>query len=283
MHKNNWDDLRYVLAVAESGSVGAAARDLGVNHATVLRRIASFEEAQGGAVFRRAAAGYEVLPERLPVIEAARMAAAAVRQATGLMRGDPGGDRPVRITSTDSVCLILLPQVLTRLLSDPTVPRMTLRCSNNHRNLGRLEADITVRPSIALPSELKGELAGGLTFRVYGAKDAAPDEPWLGLGGQLAGSAAGVWLARAEPRIRPVLTVDSFPVLAELAAAGAGRTVLPGFLGDRYPTLKRDDELGVIATTPVWVASHVELAETTRLARLRRDLADALLETLGPL
>ena len=47
MHKLNWDDLRYVLAVADTGSVNAAAKVLGVNHATVLRRIASFEETCG--------------------------------------------------------------------------------------------------------------------------------------------------------------------------------------------------------------------------------------------
>ena len=41
MTRANWDDLRYVLAVVEEGSVSAAARVLGVNHATVLRRIAA--------------------------------------------------------------------------------------------------------------------------------------------------------------------------------------------------------------------------------------------------
>ena len=49
MSKNaqtNWDDLRVVVAVAEHGSVAAAARVLEVNHATVLRRIAAFEERQ---------------------------------------------------------------------------------------------------------------------------------------------------------------------------------------------------------------------------------------------
>ena len=39
MHRIAWDDLRYVLAVAEAGSLAAAARTLGVNHTTVLRRV----------------------------------------------------------------------------------------------------------------------------------------------------------------------------------------------------------------------------------------------------
>lgn len=38
-HRVDWDDLRFALAVADGGSVAAAARRLGVNHTTVLRRI----------------------------------------------------------------------------------------------------------------------------------------------------------------------------------------------------------------------------------------------------
>lgn len=45
MYSMNWDDLRFVLAVADQGSVSAAARDIGVTHATVLRRVAAFETA----------------------------------------------------------------------------------------------------------------------------------------------------------------------------------------------------------------------------------------------
>ena len=40
----DWDDVRYFLAVARGGSVRAAAERLGVNHSTVLRRIAQLEE-----------------------------------------------------------------------------------------------------------------------------------------------------------------------------------------------------------------------------------------------
>ena len=59
-----WDDLRYVLAVAEAGSLAGAARELRVNHSTVLRRIAAFEQQLGLRLF-----------ERLPVVgETAAMA-----------------------------------------------------------------------------------------------------------------------------------------------------------------------------------------------------------------
>ncbi len=278
MQKDNWDDLRFVLAVADTGSVGAAARALGVNHATVLRRVAAFEATHGGTVLTRGPSGYEVLPERLPVIEAARLAAAALDQVSGLMRGSPGAERPVRITSTDSLCTTLLPPILAAIMERPDAPRLELRCTNAHRNLGRLEADITVRPTTALPGDLVGIPAGQLDFAIYHARDAKPGyEVWLGLGGPLMGSEAGTWIARARPEIRPVLTADSFMALAALAAKGGGRTILPTFVGDRAPELVRDSAYGVIGAAPLWVASHVQLADAPRLTELRRDLADGLI------
>ncbi len=59
MHsKENWDDLRYILAVAEHGSVSATARHLGVNHATVLRHVAAFEARHQIELFEKSARGY---------------------------------------------------------------------------------------------------------------------------------------------------------------------------------------------------------------------------------
>ena len=53
-----WDDLRYVLAVARTGSLAGAARSLGVNHTTVLRRVDAFEKTLGLRLFERLPAGY---------------------------------------------------------------------------------------------------------------------------------------------------------------------------------------------------------------------------------
>ena len=63
MHKIRWDDLQYVHAVARHGALSAAARELGVNHATVLRRISALETAQGVTLFDRPPGGYRLRPE----------------------------------------------------------------------------------------------------------------------------------------------------------------------------------------------------------------------------
>ncbi|MEY9419671.1 DNA-binding transcriptional MocR family regulator [Bradyrhizobium japonicum] len=56
----DWDDVRYFLAVARGGSVRAAAERLGVNHATVLRRIAQLEERLGVQMFEKLPSGYRL-------------------------------------------------------------------------------------------------------------------------------------------------------------------------------------------------------------------------------
>ena len=54
----DWDDLRYFLAVARGGTVTAAATQLGVDHATVIRRIDRLEHALAAKLFERTKAGY---------------------------------------------------------------------------------------------------------------------------------------------------------------------------------------------------------------------------------
>ncbi len=56
----DWDDIRYFLAVARGGSVRAAAERLGVNHSTVLRRIAQLEQHLGAHLFEKLPARYRL-------------------------------------------------------------------------------------------------------------------------------------------------------------------------------------------------------------------------------
>ncbi len=58
----NWDDYRFLLAVARRGTVSAAALDLRVDHATVIRRIDRLEKDMGIVLFSRRPTGYELTP-----------------------------------------------------------------------------------------------------------------------------------------------------------------------------------------------------------------------------
>src|ERR1700684_4591091 len=65
----DWDDVRYFLAVARGRSVRAAAERLGVNHSTVLRRIAQLEERLGAHMFEKLPSGYRLTAAGEEVLE----------------------------------------------------------------------------------------------------------------------------------------------------------------------------------------------------------------------
>jgi DNA-binding transcriptional LysR family regulator len=53
MNKLDWDDIRYFLAAAHTGSLAAASRQLGSHQPTVGRRIDSLEKRLGIRLFQR--------------------------------------------------------------------------------------------------------------------------------------------------------------------------------------------------------------------------------------
>lgn len=274
MHRDNWDDLRFVLAVAETGTVSAAARRLGVNHATVLRRVAAFEDRQGMRIFDRTAQGYAVRPDRIRMIEAAREVESAVFTVERLAKGAEAsifGD--VRITSTDTFCHVVLPPLLMPVQSRARDLRLSLLCSNDHLDLSRLHADIAVRPAQRLPDGLVGAVVARLGFAAYAAPG-APDG-WLGLTGAPARSKAGRWLSEQADG-GAVAVADSFLVLREFAASGVGRAVLPCVLGDVDPRLSRLEGVMPPIEVDLWVASHADLADVPRIAAVREVLSEAL-------
>lgn len=279
MHKLNWDDLRYVLAVADTGSVNAAAKVLGVNHANVLRRIASFEESCGGPVFERDRSGYRLRPSRAPVIEAARLAAQHVSTAEALMQGNTNQvGKMLRITSTDTFCQTVLawiyPALARRMLPD----RLGYLCSNAHLDMARLHADVALRPAMVLPDDLIGRKLTEMRFSVYAKANRREAQGWLGMSGALERSGPAQWLTREINPSEIVGNADSFCLLAQMTAKSNAQTILPCLLGDAAPDLVRVESVAPDFHVPVWVACHRDLAGSERLQRLM----DAMEKLLQP-
>lgn len=274
--RENWDDLRFVLAVAEEGSVNAAARRLGVNHATVLRRIAAYEEASGVEIFDKTARGYVVTGAHKRVIEAAREVDRAVQSVARSLEGVRApltGD--VRVTSTDTFCQHVLPSVVSELRKTSPELRIELLCTNAHLDLARTHADVTVRPTDKLADDLIGEVGATLGFGVFRRKDSETTDR-LGICGPLSRSVIGRWMADQLDPADIVACADSFPVLREMAAAGQGMAPLPYFLGHEDGRL--EEVVGLIPdiSVDIWVASHADLADVPRISETRKALVVAL-------
>jgi len=277
MHNDNWDDLRFVIAVAETGSVSQAARRLGVNHATVLRRVSDFERRHGAAVFEKTTRGYRVLNDKRDVIKAAKSAESAM-ETVGQLAGGHFGELSgkTRVTSTDTFSQMVLPGIVGDLQRTSDGLFIELISSNAHLDLAAHRIDVAVRPSVELATDLEGEVVAILGFAVYTSDTATTN--WLGLSGPLGRSVAGRWMAENIDRNQIVAASDSFFVLRELAASGCGNAVLPCIMGDCDTRLQRNDAAAPHFEVPIWVASHVDVSQSARSRSLRGAFAGALAE-----
>ena len=95
----DWNLIRSFVAVAETGSLSAAARRLAASQPTLGRHVAELEQALGVVLFRRGRRGYELTEQGVALFERARAvgeaANAFARLATGATE-QVAGTRPHR-------------------------------------------------------------------------------------------------------------------------------------------------------------------------------------------
>lgn len=275
MNKSNWDDIKFVLAVADEGSLNASARRLGVTHATVLRRVAAFEQRCGRPVFRKSLSGYSVLPEAEAILTAARNVEDAVLSVDRAVLGsDSTLSGKVRVASTDSICQTLLPPILNSVRETYPELSICLLSANTYHDLSRLAADVAIRPTRQLEEGLNGVIAGELRFAVYSA--GPQPRSWIGLEGGLAKSAPAKWMSENVAQEAVIYEADSFLVAQEMAAAGLGKVFLPDFIGGPDPRLHRTDDGTGSLSVPVWCVIQDEVCSNVRIQLVRNLIVEEL-------
>lgn len=274
MHKTSWNDLKCVLAVAEEGSVKAASTALGVNHATVLRRIAAFEERHGLRLFRRDPTGYRAEPSAAPILSALRTVGKDVEVVERLLASRGTAlEGPVRVTSTDSLAMSVLPRLIADLNAALPGIRPSLATTNRRLDLDQLDAEVTIRPARVMPPDLYGIDAGALAFRVYGSVEYLKENPsgeiadhlWLIASEALSGAPSLTWQSRI-PDANIVAEADSFVDLVRLAGEGLGLAVLPCCVSAVDQRVTIADQFPDRMETRVWVAAHTDLVNLPRIA-----------------
>lgn len=274
----SWDDLQFLLAVAEGKSLAAAGRALGVNHTTVLRRLAQFEEKYGLRVFDRLPEGYVPTQAGQELIGAARQMAAMVCDAERRLAGqDERLEGNICLTATDTLMASLLPEVLAEFRALHPGVIVDLRASNTLFDLTRRDADIAIRPSLAPPDHLVGRRVAMVRTGIY-ASSPGPVEPegdWIGPDELLAASTVARMFLERYPTVRIAARSDSILSWSRLAAAGLGQALLPCYLADRDPRLHRR-ALVPEFDLPLWVLVHPDMKTARRVTVFTEFLYQAL-------
>lgn len=231
----DWDDLRYFVALADHGSLSAAARALKVDHATVARRVAALEEKSGLRLFDRRARRYLLTGQGQRIAEhARRMEAEVFALERGLI--EAAGEEPVEIS-------VSAPPVLAASLIAPRLPafyaahahiRLHLGAEARNVSLTRREADIAVRLSRPSDPQLVIRKAGQVCYRLYGApaylRSREPaDYGFIAFDELLDDTPQQAWLKQMAAERAIVLRTNDLGLQCAAAAAGAGLAVLPDF------------------------------------------------------
>src|SRR5215472_13639780 len=146
MKAPSWDHYQTLLAVLETGSLSAAARELGLSQPTVGRHVEQLEAALGLPLFTRSPQGLnptDFAKDLKPHIQNMASAAdAALRDASGETQSVTG---VIRITTTEVMGAEVLPGILAEFTDSHPAAVIELSVSNRNEDLLRREADIAVR------------------------------------------------------------------------------------------------------------------------------------------
>ena len=167
----NWDDFRYCLAVARSGTVSAASRQLDVSHATVLRRIDQLEQELGVKLFKRLQSGYVLSEAGEAFLQRASGIEGDILDMVNLLQGHdekPGG--VLRVTQPQNVLVDFYPVYAAFLREYPDI-RLVVETESTVVNLNQQEAEVAIRVTERPPELLVGRRLGELYFQAYASTE----------------------------------------------------------------------------------------------------------------
>ncbi len=246
----NWDDVRIFLAVARAGQILGAAKRLGLNHATVARRLTSLERDLRAQLLTRRPSGTELTRAGEEFLLAAeRMEAEMVGARAAVGEASVSISGAVRVGAPDGFGVAFLaPRLgeLTRQHPDLTIELVPVPRSFS---LSRREADIAVtveRPDQGrlVASRLVDYRLGLYASKIYLAENGMPEtveelarHSLVGYVEDLLASPSLAYAGEISRDYRPRFAVSSALGQTEAVRSGAGIGILHAFIARTYDDL----------------------------------------------
>ncbi|MEM7121433.1 MAG: LysR family transcriptional regulator [Pseudomonadota bacterium] len=273
----NWNDLRLFVAVARSGGLAGATAASGVSAPTLGRRMTALEQALGVTLFARHRDGYDLTADGQTLLE---LTATVEQGAHAVERWRAGfHDAPtVRIAAGPWTSLFIA-RSLAALTSRADAPPVAVMAAGGTVDLHRREAQIGIRNRRPDSDGLAARRLGPVAFAVYQTPEPVDNSHvgWIALTPPGPPLPSASWL---EQRLEGPATVQcsSADCLLAAAKAGAGRCVLPCFIGDVEPDLERATPVIAELTHDQWLVVHDDDRHTKPVRRVVDWLASLIRE-----
>lgn len=279
----DWENLRYFLAVARSGTVSGAAKHLGVSHSTVLRRIEQFEQALDATLFKKLQRGYVLTSAGEKLFADAKLIETDIDQVFTRAEGHHDvAEGKLRISQPENGIIDLHPLYAAFLREHPGIS-LEIHSTMSTYNLNQQEVDVAFRFTETPPDLLIGRRLAKIKTKVYASRDyLVHKEPNTALNNlewvlwETLGESTLEWLNDkvGEPNI--VLHSKNMPDILSAIRCGMGAGFLSSNEAEKYPELVPLLGGKSIRTHDFWMLTHRDLRNSERVTTFMRYIADNL-------
>jgi molybdate transport repressor ModE-like protein len=277
----NWDDLRLFLAVARTGTMSGAAKQLSVQHSTVSRRIRALEEKLGTSLIERKKGGYELTEAGEKIKLAADRIESEVIGVDGALLGkDTVMVGPLKVTAINNMASSVLMPMFNRFSQAHPQIELHLMVSNNNASLALREADIAIRLTNSPTDTLIGKRIVTVASTIYGSpnylarhRQQGGSLRWIGV--ECCGFHKAWTKQTCENQSFQFYSDDTLLTQSAIRE-GMGVSFLPCFMGDTDPQLERYCDPDPEFNLGLWVLLHPELKRNARVLAFRDHMIDSI-------
>ena len=287
--KLDWTHIQAFLAVADKGSLSAAARELGLSQPTLGRQVHAAEESLGVELFHRRSHGLDLTATGQTLLSPAKeMQKAAAKLSLAAEGRAAGLQGVVRITASEVVSHFLLPRMLADIRSVEPEIELEVFPSDEPKNLLFREADIAIRMYRTEQLDIIARHIGNMKVGMFAStayidKRGMPSHleefithDFIGYNGNDVIISGMREMGLDVDRHFFKLRCDQQVVHWELARAGCGIGFSQERIGLEDPDMVQILPELELPSLPVWLTAPEALRTNPRIRRVFDLLADAL-------
>jgi len=280
----NWDDMKVFLAIASTGGLKKAAKQLQIHHTSVARRIKAFEEDLGVKLFDRLASGYTLTQAGEALYNSGQL----IRQEFNSIEADLAGkdlrlEGDICLSIPHGFALHLLMADLHAFMDLYPGVNLKIHMTYSMSDLANREADVAIRLDNTPADSLFGRRVTKVHWAAYASTHYLSDHDplnspgdchWLGWG-KASNHLSWPWKDR-YPNV-PVKG-NFYSDVLQLAAVEQhmGIASLPCFIGDNAAGIQRISDTAAVAKDWLWILAHKEITTNARVRILIDFLYTAL-------
>ncbi len=270
----NWDNLKVFLAVARTGALVRAGKQLSLDQTTVSRRLKKLEATIGTALFFDDGPNKRLTHTGRTILKHAEEAEGSVFSA--LAAGQRASDRPSGNAVVSAPSNVIRHMLIGRLdVLKKYAPEVCVHLNAEHEiaDLSRMEADIAIRLRRPENGDYAMRKIGEIQYSVYRKTNKSPVHDWVGLCGELANIPEVEWIEEQAGGNPPLMRTNDPSIMLDAIETGLVTGILPVVIGEKKASLER------LANAPmvdrdVWLVTRMDMKSSARIIAVNQWIID---------